>query len=67
MHGFLKRSGLDETERLIPEGGVPKIAFALGTRSYKGPSTSLHQRPNRDAIQPLMRLVDEPKFGVISA
>jgi hypothetical protein len=31
------------------------------------PSTALHQRPDRQAIEPLMRLVDEPKSCAISA
>lgn len=31
-----------------------------------GPSTALHQRPNTLSIQPLMRLVYEPKFFAIS-
>jgi len=30
-----------------------------------GPSTVLHQRPDRPAIEPLMRLVDKPKFRAI--
>jgi hypothetical protein len=30
------------------------------------PSTALHQRPDRPAIEPLTRLVDEPKFSAIS-